>query len=512
LFVIHCQTQRLSGIVTSKFDPSGQLLWERHIGSANGWLNLMYDVCTDSESNVYIVGESYGGIYFGENLLPAGLFVAKYSPEGSLLWAKPILGASMSINKVVADSQGDCYVLGWFNNLIIADDYFIEYPETSENVFVIKYDEDGNVVWLKGVLGRDYWIRPEDISINEKYGHLYITGTEDSLKPKSNDSKLILAKFDLYDCKLMKEITIAHASPYPKAVYQNAGFGIANNDSSIYITGSLKNNKGGSYIYLAKLDTTLIIIWDKQFCDEPAWNIGYDVALDDENNVYISGKIEKDVTFGNQTLVVQDGQDLFIAKLTNDGQVLWAKSAGSTARGYQGWDIGYSICYDHKNSIYVSGHAGDSAKFPSESQTQARGPFFAKFNKNGDFEYAKSFDNGHNMGVDDRASGFVSCNKDGNLYFATSYLDSIKLGVSPTIREATAGKAYPNPCHSYFMVNLGSQAAWPATLTLTNMAGQTVKEASYSGGEVNVAGLPPGVYVLRLRNGNQEYREKLVIQ
>jgi hypothetical protein len=71
--------------------------------------------------------------------------------------------------------------------------------------------------------------------------------------------------------------------------------------------------------------------------------------------------------------------------------------------------------------------------------------------------------------------------------------------------------AYPNPCRSYFRVNLGNHAG-PATLTLTNLAGQTVKEDSYLGGEVNMAGLPPGVYILRLKTRGHESREKLIIR
>lgn len=505
-FVATCQYG--NGIATGKFDPSGQLRWEQHAGGYCG--NTVDNICTDINSNVYVVGETRCSINFGETFINDGLFVAKYSKEGSQQWVQRIWGGGMQVEGAVADSAENLYVMGRSYTLIGSDTCSIEDTGQYPEIFVAKYNKYGSALWIKHLTGRDYWIKPEAISINEKFGHLYVIGWEDSLYASStstNKSKIIVAKFDLHELKVTKEITIAKFNL--KINPKNVGNGIANDGSNLYICGSLCGINNTGNLYLAKLDTALHVVWEKQLIGSPSFqNTWYDLTLDDEKNVYATGYFNDSITIGGQTLYSKGLSDLLVAKYSASGEVLWAVNAGSVT-GYYGEDAGISICSDNQNSIYVSGHVGPGTNFPINNQTEEEGTFFAKISKNGEFKFVRSFYTGFE-GYD--REGYVACDQSGNLLFTTHYVYP-PFTLEAPITQLNMGRplVYPNPCKTSFQVNFGGQPGFDY-LRLSNLNGQTVKElANGGGGEVDVSGVVPGVYILSALKGKQQIREKLII-
>jgi hypothetical protein len=75
----------------------------------------------------------------------------------------------------------------------------------------------------------------------------------------------------------------------------------------------------------------------------------------------------------------------------------------------------------------------------------------------------------------------------------------------------TGLKTYPNPCQTSFRVSFGGQPGLDY-LRLSNLNGQTVKELANGGGEVDVSGIVPGVYILNATKGKLQIREKLIIR
>src|ERR1041385_4208172 len=77
------------------------------------------------------------------------------------------------------------------------------------------------------------------------------------------------------------------------------------------------------------------------------------IAVDNDNNVLACGRFMGTVSFGNINLDEQPGGvngDVFILKLDNFGNVLWAK----TARGLLE-DQAQSISIDQGNNIIITG-------------------------------------------------------------------------------------------------------------------------------------------------------------
>ncbi|MFC0877452.1 T9SS type A sorting domain-containing protein [Saccharicrinis sp. FJH2] len=410
------------GVMTFKSDSLSQEIWTAY-GGGYGAVNLVSANCVDPNSNVYVAGRIFINIWFNDINLPMGLFVTKYDSQGDLQWCRSLTGGTMVINSIVADSDENCYVLGKFSRGIYAGTEEL-HSEHFWDVFIAKYDKTGEIKWLKSVLQYEGRIEPGDMSINERYRHIYVTGLQDSsLSMKYNFSRIFIAKFDLDNGELMKKDSIGYYFGSPTA-YDNAGYGITNDGSDLYISGSIKNTDRMADIYVAKLDTGLNIIWEKQFGDNYDGNWGYDITMDDDHCLYVTGGFSDTVNFDHKMLAASDLSDLFVAKLTDAGDVLWAKSAGSNGGGYRGEDFGYSIAYDHKNSIYVSGYVGANASFSGDLNTLYQGPFLMKVSKSGDIRSAVSFYSMYDSNYE-RGVGFVSCDKNSNLYFSTHFIDTL---------------------------------------------------------------------------------------
>lgn len=136
----------------------------------------------------------------------------------------------------------------------------------------------------------------------------------------------------------------------------------------IYTTGYVTNSSifGGSInittngfsdIYVSKSDVNGNFLWAKVFGGTQA-DRGYDLALDNVGNIYVTGYYIGTATFGSTTLTSSgNSQDIFVLKLDNAGNVLWVKSEG----GPEG-DTGYGVTVDNLGNVIVTGQFKGTAQ------------------------------------------------------------------------------------------------------------------------------------------------------
>ena len=85
------------------------------------------------------------------------VFLVKYDSMGNVLWARSSQGAGTNYgNSVTTDILGNCYVTGSFS--YSPDITFGTYTLTNVNsstkdVFIVKYDSMGNVLWAQSAGG-----------------------------------------------------------------------------------------------------------------------------------------------------------------------------------------------------------------------------------------------------------------------------------------------------------------------------------------------------------------------
>ncbi len=384
-------------LFVAKYDPAGALLWAKHAGGAD--FDISYSIAVDGDDNSYVTGVFSGSATFGPGktnettLTGAGgydIFVAKYGPDGTLLWAKRAGGTYYDEGfSIAVDGAGNSYVTGYFE--ISATFGPGEANETtitsagSADIFVAKYGPDGTLLWAKPA-GSTHIDEGKGIAVDGA-GNSYVTGYfygSATFGPgEANETTLTSAgSRDIFVAKYAPDGTLLWAKPAGGTGY-HIGFDIAvDGDGNSYVTGFFEGTatfgsgeanettltSAGSFdIFVAKYDPDGTLLWAKR-----AGGTGYDegsgIAVDDAGNSYVTGYFYGSATFGpgeaNETTLTSAGShDLFVAKYAPDGTLLWAKRAGGT-----GYDSGRGIAVDGDGNSYVTGNFEGSATFgPGEA-------------------------------------------------------------------------------------------------------------------------------------------------
>lgn len=147
-------------------------------------------------------------------------------------------------------------------------------------------------------------------------------------------------------------------------------------------------------------------------------DVGMMVAADSLGNVYTTGFFTGTVDFDPGpaifNLTAAGNSDIFILKLDNAGDFMWAKAIGGTAT-----DEGKSIAFDNTGNIYITGSFNLTADFDPGAATlnlTAVGNndiFLLKLNTAGNFIWAKAIgglnsDIGYSIGVDDNENVYTT--------------------------------------------------------------------------------------------------------
>jgi beta-propeller repeat-containing protein len=131
----------------AKYSTGGELIWSRQLGSQPGYDDLAASVSSDAEGNVVIAGHSFGGLEAGSGG-SADAFVAKYSPGGELVWLRQRGEANYdSADAVSADASGDVFVAGQIDGFLVGGPGVI-IPGAP---YVAKYSPEGTLLWERAL-------------------------------------------------------------------------------------------------------------------------------------------------------------------------------------------------------------------------------------------------------------------------------------------------------------------------------------------------------------------------
>ena len=327
-----------------KYTSSGSVVWAKGAGGTG--YDLVQSVATDVAGNVYITGYFQSpSIVFDTftltNTALATIFLAKYDTLGNVVWARASSGNYADYAySVHADANGYVYITGKFGSSSVSFGGYTLNNIGAEDIFISKYDADGNVVWAKGA-GGDGTDNATSIT-TDPAGNVYVCGWFDGINSQYGGDTLY-------------------------------------NDSI-----------GTTDLFLAKYDTAGNIIWVKT-----AGGLGdaqaISVAIGDSGIVYLAGNYSIDLSFGADTVTntgIGSTSDIFLAKFDTSANLIWLKSAGGS-----GSDNVQSITVDIYNSVYVAGYfLSPTLVFGSYTLTNAGGDdvFFARYNSLGDVYGATS--------------------------------------------------------------------------------------------------------------------------
>jgi hypothetical protein len=485
-----------SDVFVAKYSATGRLLWAV-AGGGEGW-DAGTSVTADNEGNIYLTGYFEGEASFENKQLSTkgetDVFIAKYSPSGVLLWVEQAGGSDINIGKSIkTDNKGNVYVTGSFSGQAAFGSTILQ-SEGHGDVFLLNLDTDGKVQWVRKAGG---WKNDEGraLAIGSD-DHVYLTGI---YSEQSHFENLTLhgSRQDIFIAKYTPEGTLVWAktsdAPNEQATHFSNGIDVDAHGNS-YITGYFQNtmtlgnnvlNSAGAFdIFLAKYNEAGQLQWatsaggslDDSMGDEVATGI----CLDAEGNPYISGKFFEKAAFGDVTLTSDAGSDIFVAKYSASGDVMWAQQAGGDGHG----NGAHALCSDKRGNIYVTGSFYGDATFDETHLTNAEG-------------YSSA-----------------------DLFVARLTGKQAKVVTSLNNPEQSTGiQAYPNPFAQQVALEFVPQQSDKVTFEIIDMKGMVVARL-YDGNvtaglPVNLnfeaSGLPNGIYIGKLTSGNFTETTRLVL-
>ncbi len=289
-----------------------------------------------------------------------------------------------SITSLYVDNKGNVYITGrFFNTIALAPGYQLT-SNGSSDIFLAKYDTAGNLLWAFNIGGAG---SDEGFSVAvDAQGNVYLTG-----------------KF--------------------------AGTVDFSPTSAAYTLTS----KGGADVFLAKYDASANLLWAFNIGGNSSNDWGRSIAIDAQGNVYLTGVFEGTADFDpsitTYNLTSNGWQDVFVAKYSPAGNLLWAFNVGGTE-----WDEGCALAVDTQGNVYVTGWFWGSADFdpsPTTYNLTSNGNwdmFLAKYDALGNLLWA--FNVG-GAGWNDKGNA-LAVDTQGNVYVTGWFWGSADFDPSPT--------------------------------------------------------------------------------
>ena len=156
--------------VIVKYDEDGNLLWQRRWGGNDD--EWSYSAVLMEDGNIIVPGYSYSTDIEGfENKGKSDAVILKYDQDGNLLWQKTWGGNDSDLfDSIVLTNDGGFIVTGAY----LSTDIEGFSNKGDQDVIMIKYDKDGNIIWQKTWGGNDFDSTPS-IHLTSDEGFTFTT-------------------------------------------------------------------------------------------------------------------------------------------------------------------------------------------------------------------------------------------------------------------------------------------------------------------------------------------------
>ncbi len=328
-------------IIFSSFSNMAQQEWKWLLGGGGENNDLIYTVTVGQDNIIYVAGgfrdqATIAGVELtsnGDN----DIFLAAFDTLGNKLWLVQEGGANFEWANSIVTDDSFLYIAGSFRTeTSIGGNTIASYNANTDDILIAKYDLNGNFQWVKtaGGIQDD---QAQGIALDNS-SNIYITGP------------------------------INHTAYFDDIIVPWAG---------------------ASDLFLAKYSSQGDCIWAISF-GGTSYDYAFDIAVDHDNNLVVGGRFLETVQFGTINLTSVHYADAFIMKCTPDGEVIWVQQAGGEFDDHMtkvavdsdnnyyvtGWYMG-DINFENDNHVSAGG----------------MDIFFAKYNEAGTYQWSYSFGN-----------------------------------------------------------------------------------------------------------------------
>ncbi len=271
-----------------KLDSAGVVQWTRTIGGTGN--DIGHSIIQISDGSYVIAGEARIGPGYSSNV-----YVAKLDSSGNIVWTRIIGGAELD---------------GGFSIIRASDEGFVVVGATQSygqgnffDVYVIKLDSNGHVVWTRTIGGASW----------DDYGFSIIQTTDGDYVIAGYTGSFGAGWEDVYVVKLDSMGNLLWARTIGGANHEQGYSIIQAADGSYVIAGyTISFGQGGSDVYVLKLDSNGNVVWTRTI-GGASQDDGYSIIQTTDGGYVIAGVT---TSFGS------GGPDVYVVKLDANGNLV----------------------------------------------------------------------------------------------------------------------------------------------------------------------------------------------
>jgi hypothetical protein len=343
-----------SDLFIVKLDPSGKPLWGRSY-TAPGAAAHAQAATTDAMGNVIVGGVAEQWITIGGAMLNPGLFVAKLSGDGQVVWTRGFttvfkMPSFDAIRALATTPDGDVLVGGQFTSEA-------DFGEGKTAAPTIAGVRDGFVAKLRGTNGSSAiaaggWGRA--VSTNNDWCEVTGVGSDaagnvllagNALKTVTFGPGFSLSYPGTGQYGFIGQLAADGTPKWKRSISYTSGNGVVvlgglgvDSSGGAIITGSLLNGGGVDFgggdasvlaiaNFIARYDSVSSYVSSKLF----GASYAFSMVADGAGNAFLAGTFASSLDLGGGALPSAGGSDVFVAKLSPTNALVWAKVYGDAA-------------------------------------------------------------------------------------------------------------------------------------------------------------------------------------
>ncbi len=308
---------------TVKCDSNGNQLWVARYNGPGNSLDEARALAVDAAGNVYVTGY-YRGAGTAEDYA-----TIKYDSNGNQLWVGRYNGPGNYAdyaNSLAVDGAGNVYVTGWSSG-----------AGTSEDYATIKYDSNGNQLWVARYNGPGNGLDIAFALAVDTAGNAYVTGGSVGAGTQGDYATV---KYDSEG----NQLWVARYNG-PGDSYDSAAALVVDAAGNVYVTGNSIGTAYPDFDYATiKYDSNGNQLWVARY-NGPGNSVddANGLAVDAAGHVYVTG-----------SAFVGEGTypDYATIKYDPNGNQLWLARYNGPGNRHDG---GNALAVDAAGSVYVAG-------------------------------------------------------------------------------------------------------------------------------------------------------------
>jgi hypothetical protein len=322
----------------ARLDAKGQQLWQKNFGgSSNEWFATVLET---SDGGWIAGGQTFSGPSGNKESLAYGqgdYWVVRVTPDGEKVWEKTFGGISDDEVRGIAETADGGFIIAGKSASNVTGNKtvpWIGYPFVSRDIWVIRTDASGDVLWQRSY-GGGFYDQPYAIECTASGGFVIAAGSESSpggtkQSPNYGMSDAWILCLDPNGQILWERAFGGSSGDWAVSVHQttDAGFVVGAITASGISGNKTTPHFGSPNYWIIRLDASGNKLWEQTFgANNSDWLSAVFQTLDGN---FIVGGFSDLGTGGNKIAPNREGLDGWFLRLNSEGDRIWEETYGAT--------------------------------------------------------------------------------------------------------------------------------------------------------------------------------------